>query len=211
MKKFILATVSVLTIASAAQATESFSGAYAGVQLGLSSTKTESTASNTKTTYGGNNFAGSLLVGYGQTMESLYVGAEARVGMLAGTNKLAGDSISVTPRESYVAAARLGYLVTQKAMVFLSLGAGMENISYKYQEGGKSLESKKRELVFVPGFGAEIAVSESLNLRADFNFTMGKKRTISEKEFTDAGFTGKSTESYQPVRSAFMVGLSYRF
>jgi opacity protein-like surface antigen len=218
MKKIILATISVLTIASVAQATESFSGAYAGVQVGLSSTRTEGETvsvqdATSKTIDGGNNFSGSLLVGYGQTFDSLYAGVEARIGMLTGTTKTfeSGAYIhSNTPRESYVAAGRVGYLLTQKAMVFLSLGAGMENTSYKFQYGSKSTESKKRDLVFVPGIGTEIAVSESLNFRADFNFTMGKKRTFSESDLSAAGTSLKSA-SFKPIRSAFMLGLSYRF
>ena len=221
MKKIILAAVSTLVVVSAAQATESFSGMYAGAQVGLSSTKTEHERKMTsnalrKSTDGGNNFAGTLLVGYGQTFDSAYAGVEARVGMLTGTTKTfdtpaGGLTISNTPRESYIAAARLGYLLTQKAMVFISLGAGMENTSYKIQADGKSFEAKKRELVFVPGFGTEIAVSESLNFRADFNFTVAKKRTISENQLSEAGITTYKTASFKPVRSAFMLGLSYRF
>lgn len=219
MRTIFFFLTALLWTALPLKALESFGGAYAGGQMGLSYAKIDRTinaaASSgiTKNVDGAGNFLGSGFVGYGLVSDALYMGAELRASLMMGETKTSTSSsttISNIPQGSYVAAGRLGLLLTPKAMIFLSLGAGMENLTYKISQDTNAFEKKVKNFILVPGTGAEISLTESLNVRMDLNYSITKKNTFNSSDLAKANINMQEA-SFKATRLSGMVGISYRF
>lgn len=199
MKKYLLVATAAFVASSSVQASEGLSGAYAGVRVGHVSTKAE-VKKATKTQDGATGFAGDIVAGYGMLMDSFYLGGEAMVG-LDGTNETVSTDVKLKGGMTAGVAARLGYALTQKSMIYVSLGVASEKAEYK--TANDPLNSKKKNLVsFVPGIGTQIAMTDSVAVRADFTYSMSKKLKVN---------TGTNEFTVQPKKAAFKVGVVYTF
>lgn len=224
MKKLVMAvaTAAALTAANAA-CSSSFSGFYAGAQAGLGSTTSVATDKSTnagadttagnKRTAGGKSFVGGLFAGYGMGVGSCaYVGGElyANVDTLnAYTQKNAAGVAGAKFRSKYNAGAkvRLGYTVSQQAMVFVGLGMEYSKASIKFATNAARTTTKtnsKKNFVFAPSVGMDMFLSKNLFLRGEYTYAMGNK--VSAK--LDNGTVLSTTKADQ---QRFMLGLGYKF
>jgi len=212
-------------------------------------------ASNTGT-FGQTGFNGGLLLGYGVLMDAFYVGGELSAifnsnsdgtpwtltnkGTSLGNatastnvyNRAQYGSLTKTidfkQKESFGLALRFGYLATQKAMMYLSLGLNYsrfsltETLNYAVTGditpgsgtvtvGATTDETpvvtgpkSARSLSFTPGIGTEIMLSNNLAFRSDFSYEMGKALFAT---FDTTNIPG----GIKATRASFRVGLSYHF
>lgn len=225
MKKLVMAVATVAALSSAASAScsSSFSGFYAGAQAGLASTTAVSTDKVTnaaagttlsnKKTFGGKSFVGGLFAGYGMGVGSCaYVGGElyANVDTLnAYTNKDAAGVAAAKFRSKYNAGAkvRLGYTVSQQAMVFVGLGMEYSKASIKFRPATAVATTKtnsKKNFVFAPSVGMDMFLNKNLFLRGEYTYAIGNK--VSSK--LDNGTVLTTSKADQ---QRFMLGLGYKF
>jgi outer membrane immunogenic protein len=223
MKKLVMAVATVAALSSAASAScaSSFSGFYAGAQAGLGSTTGVNTENDTvaaagfaagdKQTFGGKSFVGGLFAGYGMGVGSCaYVGGElyANVDTLnANTEKNADGSYDEKIRSKYNAGAkvRLGYTVSQQAMVFVALGMEYSKYTNKVRvAAGNSLSGSKKNFVFAPSVGMDMFLSKNLFLRGEYTYAMGNKTSC---KLNNGTIASKAKADQQ----RFMLGLGYKF
>ena len=206
MKRILTAAVLVALISPSAMA-DNFSGAYAGLQAGIAGAKVASTSDGSATNYGQMNMIANLVGGYGEVMnDSFYVGGEAAVGSGAGDKDLSKeDKTTYKGGQFFTLGGRLGWLITQKAMAFFSLAAGMEKQEVGNANATPPLKKSALGMVLIPGIGTEVAMSDSLSFRLDAQYKVGRKV---EARSTSGTLTTISAKSNQVIGK---VGLTYRF
>ena len=200
---------------------ESFSGATAGLQMGVNSAKikqdTTSSVGVTSSEVSGTNLAVLATAGWGEVVRSMfYLGVETRLTLTGGTTKTTvgptkGSVISNKPGPSFLAGGRFGVLFTERAMGFVGLAGGLGEMTYTVQDAGGLYTNKKRDLLVSPYIGTEIALSESLNARFDLSYVVGKKRNFTPVQLAGAGITSTSAVTFKPTWINCSVGVSYRF
>ncbi len=240
-----VATASMLAGAHAESCASAFSGFYAGVQAGLANTtgnltvsdyygNTEyDTATSThKGSTGKKSFLGGLFVGYGMGVGSCaYVGGELYANFGKTSANLYDSSSASDYNKNYVikmqrnfnfgAKVRLGYTVSQQAMVFLGLGLEYAKIQLKSENIAVVSQSKvsttttsksKNKLSFAPSVGMDIFLNKNLFLRGEYTYVVGINQKINPqiKSFQKTN-PATSTVKVNSTQQRFTLGLGYKF
>lgn len=227
MKKFVIAAVAAaaLNTVSAQSCASSFSGFYAGLQAGMNATvsdfKRDAGANFSNTSPSAQSFLGGLFAGYGMGIGSCaYVGGELYVNFNNTNVKIfENQGVKYTAKNTYNYGAkiRLGYTVSQQAMIFL--GLGIEQSRWQFKEefanvaaaGGRQLEFKKNKTstAFAPSVGMEMFMTKNIFVRGEYTYVTGPKAKFegADQPFSDTGVTAKFNAS----QHRFALGLGYKF
>ena len=229
MKKFAMAAVAALSLstASAESCASSFSGFYAGAQLGMNSVTGTTTVDAAAAAYnrkGGNSaksFLGGLFAGYGMGVGSCaYVGGELYTNFANNSmNILTTNNTKDTFKNTYNMGlkVRLGYTVSQQAMIFL--GLGMEKSKWQAKTvldavaGGRAAgtyKKNKSNFAFAPSVGMDMFVNKNLFIRGEFTYVLAPKMKITGANDTPLVGTG-DTAKIAATQQRFTLGLGYKF
>ncbi len=222
MKKFAMAAVAALSLstASAESCASSFSGFYAGVQAGMNSVTGNLTAEDTKTSQGAKSFLGGLFAGYGMGVGSCaYVGGELYTNFANNNVSIVSNNDSKdTFKNTYNMGlkVRLGYTVSQQAMIFL--GLGMEKSKWQAKEvaqragyrGGQTFKKNKSNFAFAPSVGMDMFVNKNLFIRGEFTYVLAPKMKISGDTSTPLAVANQ-TAKIATTQQRFTLGLGYKF
>lgn len=241
MKKLAMAVALAATLGTVnASCASSFSGFYAGLQAGLASTSGQlkttdnATAANTlaaKMNVGEKSFVGGLFAGYGMGVGSCaYVGGELYANMdslnknvVSFTNVNAAKfKYKVAHKFGFGGKVRLGYTVSQQAMVFVGLGMEygrnrvvVENVDTTAAAGtvGKGVTTKKNKssFAFAPSIGMDMFLSKNLFLRGEYTYVVGLKAKATGAKFGLAAANTALDAKVNLNQQRFMLGLGYKF
>lgn len=215
MKKLVIAVVAAaaLNTVSAQSCASAFSGFYAGLQAGLNATVAEIKTDSTKSTASAQSFIGGLFAGYGMGVGSCaYVGGELYVNF-NNTNSKAEDNdpantVTTTLKNTYNFGAklRLGYTVSQQAMIFLGLGIESSRWQYKANAtvaGVAQPEYKKNKTsaVFAPSVGMEMFMNKNLFVRGEYTCAFGPRMKVGNTD----------NVKINANQHRFTLGLGYKF
>jgi hypothetical protein len=192
--------IALIGVASLAQAnpTSSFTGAYAGVNVGADQSRVEQNANGAKSKKASHAFTGGFFTGYGQSFGDLYTGLEAFVDA-NNQKKSVTSTVKYKSDLAYGVTARVGGLVTPTAIVYGSLGAGYGKDSYTVTTGATETSYTKKSIAFIPGIGAEVMIPDTnVSARVDLTHQLARKVT------TPAG-------TFKATKTALKVGVAYRF
>ena len=241
MKKFVIAAVAAaaLNTVSAQSCASSFSGFYAGLQAGLNATVASSAKLETtdaanyrsiKGSRGSQSFIGGLFLGYGMGVGSCaYVGAELYGNFTNDKATLFDNSDSVAAERffntssknnaNFGAKIRLGYTVSQQAMIFLGLGMEYAQWQLKAENvivGGQAnlervTKKNKRSLAFAPSVGMEMFMTKNLFVRGEYTYVATGSQKI-EATYRDAVPANQTaTFKSNANQHRFALGLGYKF
>ncbi|MBA4045655.1 MAG: hypothetical protein C0510_00265 [Erythrobacter sp.] len=186
------------TFAAPAQA-ETFEGPYVGVSAGwdrgevsdrINSQAVDSQASRDSLVLGG-------YAGYNYKLsEKVVIGAEA--GFTATVDDRiraasAGQSLVVDPRYSFDLTARAGYLVTDKALVYVRGGYANQRVRTSLDTGAGLVRDSDSLDGWVLGGGVEYAITDKVSARVEYRYS-------------DFGQNGGDYERHQTL-----FGVSYNF
>lgn len=221
-----------------ASCASSFSGFYAGLQAGLASTSGKltttdnATAANTlaaKVNVGEKSFVGGLFAGYGMGVGSCaYVGGELYANMDSLNKNVVEFTNVATARFKYKVAhkfgfggkVRLGYTVSQQAMVFVGLGMeygktriSAENVDTTAAAVGKGVITKKNKssFAFAPSVGMDMFLSKNLFLRGEYTYVVGLKAKATGAKYGLAAANTALDAKVNLNQQRFMLGLGYKF
>jgi opacity protein-like surface antigen len=245
MKKFAMAAVAALSLStvSAESCASSFSGFYAGVQAGMNSTtgtlnidgyiptNTDTSKSSYKGTAGKKSFLGGIFAGYGMGVGSCaYVGAElyGNLGnssnVLFDTTNHADDSKSfkITATKGYTIGGkvRLGYTVSQQAMIFIGLGLEYakstlksENVQSAFAQSAitTTVTKKKGNISFAPSVGMDMFLNKNLFVRGEYTYVVGKKQKLDADQKNTRPTIFTATTKATMTQQRFALGLGYKF
>jgi outer membrane immunogenic protein len=171
--------VAAVALSSAAQA-EVFNGGYVGVQAGFANRS----AKVAFTIPGIANFDNSVkgadygvYIGYNSKLENnLVVGVEAEGGLSGKklTQALgAGFSASINPRFNYALSARVGYLISENALLYVRGGFASEKLRTEVLLNGvvqPRATSNGFSSGWTAGAGVEYGFSEQLSARLEYRY-----------------------------------------
>ena len=236
MKKFAMAALAALSLntASAESCASSFSGFYAGAQVGMNSTTGTLTTDNLKTAAGLNadiktstgkkSFLGGIFAGYGMGVGSCaYVGAEFYGNFGSAGNTLMDTSngaklftVKAKNTMAFGAKVRLGYTVSQQAMIFVGLGLEYAKWALKAENHvdantvEKTTKGKTGKVHFAPSVGMDMFLSKNLFVRGEYTYVLAAKGKISPQQ----GLVAVNTTATMKVnlsQQRFALGLGYKF
>lgn len=178
----------------------SWEGAYVGAQIGAGLLASEIKSGASKRTLKDGGVAGGVYAGYNWQFSRFVLGLEADVSL--NNNKKTGTVGalgSVTTKTSWSAGlkGRVG-LPIDRFMPYLSVGVAASD--YHITANGQKKKTNVASLTL--GGGLEYAVTDRLNLRADYSI-----RGLGNKTRSFGGTSVKSTAASQQL----MIGLSYKF
>ncbi len=226
MKKFAMAAVAALSLStvSAETCASSFSGFYAGVQAGMNSvtgTSTVTDGTDTKTSQGAKSFLGGLFAGYGMGVGSCaYVGGELYTNFANNNvNFLTDSNQKQTLKNTYNMGlkVRLGYTVSQQAMIFL--GLGFEKSKWQAKEvldaanagrAAGTYKKNKSNFAFAPSVGMDMFVNKNLFVRGEFTYVLAPKMKIAGSDSTPVAGVNQ-TAKIAATQQRFTLGLGYKF
>jgi outer membrane immunogenic protein len=201
MKTIIFSAVLALAVAApginAAAYAASFDGPFAGVSAGYNHDKVgpglEGAAPLTRSIDRDSATFG-FFAGYDKLVAGRVVlGAEAAFS-IGADDKLDGNrgaaTVTVDPKHSFDISARAGYLVTEKALLYVR--GGYANIRARISTGNTAVINTNLD-GWLAGAGIEYAITDHVNARLEYRYT-------------DAGRNGSTYE-----RQQVLVGASYRF
>ncbi|WP_029012376.1 outer membrane protein [Niveispirillum irakense] len=198
----LLAGVALVGAAAAPSLAQStaFNGPYVGLYTGynFSDAETKTTGLSQDLNQDGWSYGGYL--GYGQTFDRIYVGAEGEIGGndLKGSKTLAGRVTSLDANETYGLSVRAGYLVTDNALVYGRVG--WQRTNYEINSGSLSRHTDLDGVRF--GGGVEVAMTENVVARLEYNYTDYDKLNYN---------VGTANYSVQPDGGQLRLGVGYRF
>ncbi len=220
-------TASLLTATAQAEScASSFTGFYAGLQVGMNSTAVNNSVTqdrngtSEKTTNGQHAFIGGLFAGYGMGVGSCgYVGGElyanfGRTSINLYTNNLEAHTLKNT--YNFGAKVRLGYTFSPQAMIFL--GLGLERAKWQVKDVSTigvagidgTFTKNKTSFAFAPSVGVDLFLNKNLFLRTEYTYVLAPKMTIigdTSTPIVNAGQTAKMKGAQQ----RFAIGLGYKF
>jgi len=221
MKKFAMAiaTASMLGGVYADSCASSMSGFYAGAQLGLNSVSGKQTidagANSLNTDLGKKSFVGGLFAGYGMGVGTCaYVGGELYVNF--GNNnvtieKTNAHNATLKGTYNFGAKVRLGYTVSQQAMIFL--GLGLERAKWQVKDVAAAATDKKNKtnIAFAPSVGMDMFINKNMFVRGEFTYVLAPKMKI-EGAATGTPVVGAgATYKLNATQQRFTLGLGYKF
>ncbi|HYC03035.1 MAG TPA: outer membrane beta-barrel protein [Azospirillaceae bacterium] len=220
IRSLVIATSALVALsATPALAKGAFDGAYAGLQGGWSFVTpdadhsfpgTTATTSTDKTSDGVN---GGIYAGFGQTFDRLYVGAEVEAGYsdADGIARSGLNRYSFEANESYGVAARLGYLVTDTALVYGRLGWQRTDVDFTGTRtsavvGAPAVTGRfSGDLDGVRyGAGTELALGHNLLVRAEYSYTDYENLRVAYP-------SASGSSAVDAHENLVRVGVAYRF
>lgn len=194
----IIALAAAVTVAAPAHA-ETFDGPYVGVATGWDrgevSGRIEGTPLDAEATRDALVLGG--YAGYNHRIgEKVVIGAEAG---FTGTvddrirAASAGNALTIDPRYSFDLTARAGYLVTDKALVYVRGGYANQRVRTSLDTGTGIVRSSDSLDGWLVGGGLEYAITEKVSARIEYRYS-------------DFGNNGGSYERHQTL-----LGVTYNF
>ncbi len=151
----------------------------------------------------------SAFAGYGYQFSSpIYAGVELEVGFSDTSwdkeRDPTGSTFSVEKNQSYGAALRLGYVVSDIALLYGRVGPVWGAFDTDYITGGGTTINQQDTLDGIRyGGGIDIAATENVFIRADYTYTSYDDYDV---------FRGANTsDNFKITESLFRLGLGYRF
>jgi outer membrane immunogenic protein len=194
-----LALLSVATLAAAPAQAETFNGPYVGVAAGwdrgevsdrINGQPIDAEASRDALVLGG-------YAGYNyKATDKIVIGAEAA---FTGTvddrirARSAGNALTIDPRYSFDLTARAGYLVSDKALVYVRGGYANQRVRTARETATGTLRDSDNLDGWLVGGGLEYALTEKVSARVEYRYS-------------DFGKGGGDYERHQTL-----VGLTYNF
>ena len=194
-----LALIGAAAVIAAPAHAETFDGPYVGVAAGwdrgevsdrIEGTPLDAEASRDALVLGG-------YAGYNYKLaEKIVIGAEAG---FTGTvddrvrATSAGNALTIDPRYSFDLTARAGYLVTDKALVYVRGGYANQRVRTALDTGTGIVRSSDNLDGWLVGGGLEYAITEKVSARVEYRYS-------------DFGNNGGDYERHQTL-----VGVSYNF
>jgi len=115
-------------------------------------------------------------------------------------------------------ALRLGYLITDRAMLYALLGADYTRFKMTSSDIGqpdgstwKSPGVNKDVVGFLPGIGMEVMLYKNLALRAQYTYALYPNFSDSYVRTLPSGVKENEKMQYDLARSTFTLGLDYHF
>lgn len=196
----VAAALASAALAATPAAAETFDGPYAGINAGWSRAEIDGNIDGTlpvddEITRESASFA--IYAGYNRKLADRFVlGAEGSFSINAD-DRLGGVSetraLEVDPRYSFDLAARAGYLVTDKAMVFARSGYVNERVRTSVETSTATLRDSANLGGWTLGGGVEYALTANISARAEYRYA-------------DLGSNGGDYDRHQAL-----FGLSYNF
>mgnify|MGYP003538825522 FL=1 len=201
MKSFIFSAALALAVAApginAAATAASFDGPFVGVTAGFNNDKVgpglEGAAPLNRSIDQDSAVFG-IFAGYDKLVAPrVVIGAEASF-TIGADDKLEGNrgaaAVTIDPEHAFDISARAGYLVTEKALLYVR--GGYANIRARTSVGNIEVASENLD-GWLAGGGVEYAITDHINARLEYRYIA-------------AGSNGSSYE-----RQQVLVGASYRF
>jgi opacity protein-like surface antigen len=224
LKKSLLSGLALATLASAsASQCASVTGFYAGLNGGLANTNVDYKLNSTASDLGNKNNAGKsgafggLFAGYGTLFSGCgYVGLEASFGFdatklnPANTENAATNfqfvKATVTRKNYYGLAVRLGALVTPQTLAYVKLGAEggkwelkSENVDPTYTANDKLVKKSKSGFALVAGAGMETYITKNMFVGAEYSYLRGPTINLEQKDAIYTKFLTKAKVSQHRV------------
>ena len=198
--KIIANALAASALASTPAAAETFNGPYAGVNAGWSRAEIDTNIDGAvqvdeETTRDSASLG--VHAGYNhRAADRIVIGAEGGFSINADDrlNGLSGGAaLEVDPRYSFDLAARAGYLISDKALVFARGGYANERIRTSVATDTDTLRNSTNVDGWSVGGGVEYALTDHISARAEYRYS-------------DIGNNGGDYDRHQAL-----VGLSYNF
>ena len=120
-----------------------------------------------------------------------------------------GRSFSVSKKESFGAALRLGYAFRNAALLYGRIGMANTNFEIEYERGDNEATEHERKTGLRYGLGIELPASPRLALRLDYTFTDYGTLDLLTPLQGPPPLT-RSLETYDTSESLFRVGTVFR-
>jgi opacity protein-like surface antigen len=192
---------------------------------------TSTITATSKFNAGKKSFLGGIFAGYGMGVGSCaYVGGElyANFGNASSTlydassNDDVTKNFTVTMKRGYNLGAkvRLGYTVSQQAMIFVGLGLeyakttlSANNIMTAVAQGssGGITKKSKSKISFAPSIGMDMFLNKNLFLRAEYTYVLDAAQKINPTQVNAAGTKKTTTMKLNATQQRFALGLGYKF
>jgi len=191
--------------------TVNFGGFYAGGTLGHNGVGSRVTgprenASVLDADFRGQGFGLAGFGGYGFVYRSFYVGAESELeGSWSGWDHRRaphGSDFTQDKVFSLGGAARLGYVVAGRALIYGRIGAVLTQFRTTFQDGPHSYSQNDNRVGLRFGVGVEVPVTKSIFTRLDYSHTLYGSYTLSHVS---------GVEVYKPNENLVRLGVVYRF
>lgn len=188
------------TLASAPAVAETFNGPYVGITTGWDRTETNRSPANGQALDAGTSRDGLLLGFYGgynrKVGEHVVLGAEAGFsGTIDDSSRatIGGAAVRIDPRYSFDLTARAGYLVTDKALLYVRGGYANQRVRTEVQTANGLVRSSDSLDGWLVGGGVKYAITERISARAEYRYS-------------DVGENGGRYDRHQTL-----IGVSYNF
>ncbi|MGC4025301.1 MAG: porin family protein [Mesorhizobium sp.] len=171
-----------------------WTGPYAGVQLGYGFSGRVKEPGNTVDTDG---FVGGAFAGYQSDLgNGVVAGVEGDVGY----SNIKGDNAGTTAKSGVDGSlrARLGYAVTPDILPYITGGGAAQSL--KVTEGGAS--DRNTMLGWTAGAGVDVKVTENMFVRGEYRYT-----DFGSEDFT----TGSGTRSVDSKDNRVSLGVGFKF
>lgn len=189
MKKQLLGVaLSALLLSTAAEA-KNFDGAFAGANIGYKweSVKLKVTDSPLKSTEKPAGINTSLTAGYGETLGSVYVGGDVRVGYGWGQSSrnftLDDANINVKAKQKWTAGmgAIVGTECSNDCLAFFRLGLDYNTYKLSLRGDAGTVSKPMKSLAVVPGVGLKWKIDKDWYVTAMYEYS----HQLSSKKIED--------------------------
>ena len=151
-------------------------------------------------------FALAGFAGYGFVINRIYLGAEGEAdGSWSGWDhrrEPGGSDFTQDKVYSFGGAARLGYVVADRALIYGRFGAVLSRFRATFQEGAQSLEQNTSRVGLRFGMGLEIPLNRSIFARLDYSHTRYGSYTVNHVN---------GVEVHKPNENLVRLVAVYRF
>lgn len=195
----IAAAVAATAFTSYPAMADTFDGPYVGANAGWSRTEIgngiDGIAIEEELTHEAASFG--VYAGYNyRVADSFVIGAEGGFSLEAEDKlygELNGQAFEIDPRYSFDVAARAGFIVGDKALIFARGGYANQRVRTSLADGTSTIRTSENLDGWSVGGGVEYAVTDHISARTEYRYT-------------DFGSYGDEYERHQ-----ILVGLSYNF
>lgn len=188
-------------------------GLYGGLEYGYSSTGTNTTGGRgsegvDNAAMGNNGGIGGLFVGYGLTHKQWYYGIELKttdsdIRWYHNKTKPGGREFSLNQHTSYGGLFRLGHVLPNGVLPYLSLGWIRTRFDTHYDVAGYPATSVKNDLWGTDyGFGIDLPISSHIFARLGYHYIAYPNYDVS---YTDG--TQQQNEDFHNIQSIFNIGI----
>jgi hypothetical protein len=204
--KIIGVALSALMIAGVAQSHSKFDGGYVGGDLGYKWEKIElkKTDSGFEKTTKPRAVNVALTAGYGEVMDSVYVGGDVRVGYGFGSKKESftynATNLNLTTKQRWTAGlgASVGMECMDDCLAFFRLGFDYNNYKLREDSVPVDLNKKFNSWAVVPGVGLKMKVDNDWVISGMYEYSrsFSEKKIVGDLKHKDTGHGVKFGVSY---------------